>query len=120
MKRGGRLKSSYEPLHEKAFFHYIVILLILGAFIFSLLAFANTHQLKKILMPKTINANDFLKKLTAHDEMKAYMGIAPLNIVEINPNNIVNLQAQINELDTTYIGNFIVQYSDRIAIKFPM
>lgn len=105
-----------EPFHEKTFFQYTIILLIIGAFVFSLLAFVNSYQLKKSLAPRTINVNDFLKKLTAHDEMKAYVGVAPLNIIEINQNNIANLQAQINGLDASYIGDFIVQYTDKIVI----
>ncbi|MEK6983838.1 MAG: hypothetical protein AABX33_04660 [Nanoarchaeota archaeon] len=67
-------------------------------------------------IPKTINTNDFLKKLTSHNEMKSYVGIVPLNIVQINSNNLANLQSQLNAVDVSHIGNFIVQYSDRILI----
>ena len=90
--------------------------MIIGAFAFSLLAFANTYQLKRSLIPKTINLNDFLKKLTAHDEMRTYVGVSPLNIIQINQNNIANLQAQIQGLDASYIGDFIVQYADAVVI----
>ena len=67
-------------------------------------------------MPKTANVNDFLTKLTSHNEMKAYIGVAPLNIIEISSNNLANLQGQIEGLDSSYIGSFIIQYSDRIVI----
>ena len=63
-----------------------------------------------------INTQDFLNKLTAHDQMRAYVGIAPLNIIQITNNNIANLQAQIDGLDRSFIGSFIVQYTDVIAI----
>jgi len=116
MARGGSSKSSYtspyshykEPLHETAIFHYIIILLIIATLIVSILALVNVNELKKSLVPTTTNTNEFLNKLIGHDETKAYVGIAPLNIIQINSNNIANLQTQINGLDASYIGSFIV------------
>ena len=121
MKRGESSSSSpsytyREPLHETAIFHYIAILLIIAALFVSIIALANTNKLKNALAPQTININDFLNKLTSHDEAKAYVGVSPLNIVQINSDNIANLQAQIAGLDASYMGNFIVQYTDRIVI----
>ena len=60
MARGGYP----DPLHEKTLFQYIVILLIIGAFAFSLLAYLNTVYLRDTLVPRTIDVNNFLKKLT--------------------------------------------------------
>ena len=122
--RGGRLKSSRyasysshsEPLHEKPIFHYIIVLLIIATLAVGILALINTYQLKKALIPKRVDINDFLKKLTSHDEAKDYVGVIPLNIVQINNDNIANLQTQINGLDLSYIKDFIVQYADRIVI----
>lgn len=122
MARGGSSKgTSYtqsysEPLHEKPIFHYLILILIIATLIVSIFALVNTYQLKKTLVPRTININDFLKKLTSHNEMKAYVGISPLNIIKIDTNNLANLQTQINGLDTSYLGNFIIQYTDRIAV----
>ncbi len=123
MIRGGSSKlstssySSYkEPLHETAVFHYIIILLIIATLVVSILAFNKIGLLEKSLAPTTINVNDFLNKLTSHDEMKSYVGVAPLNIIQINSNNIANLQAQINGLDTSFISSYIVQYTDKIVI----
>ena len=123
MGKGSSLKSGYSqsysyavPLHEKPIFHYIIIILILLTLAVSILALVNTNKLKKVILPKTFNVNEFLKKLTSHNEMKGYVGVAPLNIVQINSNNIANLQSQINGLDVSYIGSFIIQYTDRIAV----
>ena len=125
MARGGNLKSSSgyalaytskTPFHEKPVFHYLIGLLAVAALVISILALVNTYQLKSALLPKTINANDFLKKLTSHPEMKPYVGVAPLNIVQVNANNIANLQSQISGLDSSYIGDFIVQYTNGIII----
>lgn len=107
---------SSERFYEKPAFQYIIVIAILLTLVMSILAFANTYQLKKAIIPRTVSANDFLKKLTSHAEMKAYVGIAPLNIIQINNNNFANLQSQISGLDVTFIGNFIVQYADRIVI----
>jgi len=123
MARGGTRLSSYTksyrystPLHEKPIFHYITALAVIATLIVSISALVNVYQLKKTLSPRTININDFLKKLISHDEMKGYVGVAPLNVIQINNNNFANLQAQINGLDASYIGNFIVQYNDRTVV----
>lgn len=126
MARGDntKLSSSYTPsysyhnahLFEKPAFQYILTFSILATLIISIIALVNVYQLKKTIIPKTINVNDFLKKLTSHNEMKGYVGVAPLNIVQINNNNFANLQSQINGLDASFIGNFIIQYTDRIVI----
>lgn len=122
MARGGSVKSSnYSSsnpanLHGKPFFHYAVILLVIATLVVSILALVNTYQLKSAIIPKIISPDQFLKKLTSHAEMKQYVGASPLNIVQINSNNLANLQSQISGLDTSYIGNFVVQYTDRVIV----
>ena len=123
MMRGDSVKSvhtqyhsSYDSVYEMPVFQHVIVLAIIGSLIISVFSLVNTYQLKKSLIPEAINVNDFLKKLTSHNEMKSYVGVAPLNIVQVNNNNLGNLQSQINGLDTSYIGSFIVQYTDRIVI----
>lgn len=121
MKRGESLKpssrsSSFNAICEKPIFNYALIVLVIAALVLSILAFANVQQLKKSLAPKTININDFLAKLTGHPEMEIYIGVAPSSIVQINSNNLANLQMQIEGLDESYLGSFIVQYPDSIVI----
>ena len=103
-------------IFERPSFQYAVILAIIATLVISIFALINTYQLKKVIIPRTVNINDFLKKLTSHNEMKSYVGVAPLNIIQITNNNFANLQSQINGLDASFIGNFIVQYTDRIVI----
>lgn len=121
MIKGDSLKPSYSHTHnshlfEQPAFQYFIVLSIIATLIISIFALVNIYQLKKVVVPRTVNANDFLKKLTLHNEMKGYVGAAPLNIIQINSNNFANLQAQITGLDISYIGNFIVQYTDRIVV----
>ena len=123
MAKGGILRSSDlspypsgNKIFNKPIFQYSMVVLILLSLILSIVALVNTYQLKNLLVPKTVSVNDFLKKLTAHNEMKPYVGIAPLNIVQISSSNIANLQAQIAGIDVSYIGNYIIQYSDRIIV----
>src|SRR3989338_5551607 len=104
--------SSYSykvRFHETPVFHYLLIGFVVISLIVSAAALVYTSQLKKALVPRTIDANDFLKKLTAHAEMKAFTGIAPLNIIQINNNNLANLQSQISGIDSTYVGSFLIQ-----------
>jgi len=122
LKGGLRLNRSpaastyYEPFHEKPAFQYIKLLLIIATLAVGVLILFNTNQITGAVVSQTISTDDFLSKLTSHDETRAYVGVAPLNIVQIDNNNLENLQTQINGLDTSYIGDFIVQYSDAIVI----
>ena len=124
MVRGGSLKSSSsydtssyrEPLHEKAGFHYILFLLVIVSLALSIYASFNVYQSKSSSAQTEINVNDFLAKLTAHAEASAYVGVAPLNIVQVDNNNIASLQSRISGLDSSYIGSFIVEYTDKIVI----
>lgn len=121
MARGGSLKSYSSYTHgsysaPKPILNYILVILVIIALIVSALALVNVYQLRKSITPATISVKDFLAKLTAHPEMKNYVGIAPLNIIQVNNNNLANLQAQISGLDTAYIGSFIVQYTDAIVV----
>lgn len=111
--------SHYAPhthIYEKPFFQYIIVLSIIATLVISAFSLVNLHQLKKSLVPRTVNVNDFLKKLTSHNEMKGLVGTSPLNVIQINNDNFANLQTQVSGLDASYIGNFIVQYTDRIVV----
>ena len=112
----GDYSSHDTHLFERPAFQYAIVLSIIATFVISIFALVNIYQIKQIVVPRTINLNDFLKKLTAHDELKSYVGVAPLNVVQINNNNFANLQSQIGGLDTSYINNFLVQYTNRIVI----
>ena len=112
-----QIRYQYKPpMHERALFHYILGLLSVIALIVGSIALLNTYQFKKSDATNKISVEEFLKKLTAHPEAKSYVGTAPLNIVQINSNNFANLQSQISGLDISYLGNYLVQYSDRIFI----
>tara|TARA_Y100000294_G_scaffold176749_1_gene200074 strand:- start:921 stop:1583 length:663 start_codon:yes stop_codon:yes gene_type:complete len=122
MAKGSSLKSSHssytyrELFHEKPVFHAVMFLLLLATLTISVIALIKTNQITGAVVADTVNVNDFLQKLTSHDETKAYVGVSPLNIIQVNNNNIANLQSQITGLDSSYIGDFIVQYTDAIVI----
>ena|SRR3989338_7626739 len=122
MVRGESLKlSNYssgyrEPFHESAAFFYVLIILVLASVVLSALTWVDVSQLKKSMAPATVSTKDFLNKLTSHPETKNYVGVSPLNIIQVSANNLPNLQSQISGLDTSYIGNFIVQYTDAIVV----
>ncbi|MBL7147553.1 MAG: hypothetical protein ISS82_01890 [Nanoarchaeota archaeon] len=63
-----------------------------------------------------IAIEQFLAKLTAHDELSDYRNIPPLNVVRIDNTNLANLQAQIDGLDSSFIGSYVVQYTGRLLI----
>src|SRR3989338_9053491 len=106
MARGDSLRGAFQSssFHEKPIFHYLLLFLMAATLTVSILALSKADKLEKTLVPRTISMNDFLKKLTSHDEMKGYVGVAPLNIIQIHNNNLANLQSQIAGLDASYIG----------------
>ena len=78
MPKVDSLKTSHNPtysfgIHEKPFFHYSMAFLTMAIFIMSLFALIYTIQLKKAILPETVNVNEFLKSLTSHPEMKSYL-----------------------------------------------
>lgn len=114
MARGDDSHNTH--IYERPIFQHFIILSIIATLIISIFSLAYIYQIKKAAVPRTINLNDFLKKLTSNNEMKGYVGTAPLNIIQINSNNLANLQSQISGLDASFIGSFIAQYTDRIVI----
>lgn len=116
MRQSTTYHNSDPHLFEKPFFQYVLVFSIIATLIISVVSLVNVYRLKSTIAPTTININDFLKKLTSNEEMKGYVGVAPLNVIQINNNNLGNLQTQISGLDTTYLGNFIVQYTDKIVV----
>lgn len=123
MVKGLKLDSSIysgtyykEPLHEKPIFQYIKFLLILSTLVVGILILINTKQITGAVVAQTISTQDFIAKLTVHPEASKYTGVAPLNIVQVTTNNLANLQSQINGLDASYLGNYLVQYQDVILI----
>lgn len=92
---------------------FIICLLVLGVSAYTLF---QVYSVKSILQPAGISINEFLTKLTAHNELSAYKNIAPINIVRITNNNLANLQTQIQGLDISYLGSYVVQYNDRFVI----
>ena len=105
-----------EPLHETPAFQYIKLLLIIATLVVSILILVEIKQATGANVAQTISTDVFLAKLTSHDEARAFVGVAPLNIVQINNENIANLQTQISGLDTSFMGDYIVQYTDAIII----
>lgn len=104
--------QKYTAVPEK------IIYLILIVSIISLAVSSFTlYELKKTTKPvQGIAIDQFLAKLTDHTELADYKGIPPSNIVRVENTNLANLQAQINGLDTSFIGSYIVQYTDRLFI----
>ena len=105
-----------QHLHEKPLFKYAVAISIISTLIISIFILINVYQLKRTLLPTTVNVNDFIKKLTSHDELKNYIGVTPLNVVQVTSNNLAGLQSQVNGLDITNIGEFLVQYPGKLVL----
>ena len=115
---GSGFTSSYrEPLHEKGVFQYIKLVLIIATLIVGILVLLKTNQITgAAVAQQTISIEDFLSRLTSHPEAQAYVGISPLNVIQISSNNLPNLQTQIAGLDTSYLGSFLVQYTNAIVV----
>ena len=115
---GSGYTSSYrEPFYEKGVFQYIKLVLIIATLIVGIFILLKTNQITgAAVAQQTMSIEDFLSRLTSHPEAQAYVGVSPLNVIQINSNNLPNLQAQIAGLDLSYLGSFLVQYSNAIVI----
>lgn len=80
------------------------------------MTYLSVKDLKETIVPETIPVEEFLEKLTSHESMSSFVDVAPLNIVRISQENFQNLQAQIQGIDSSFIGNFLVQYQDAMVI----
>ena len=105
-----------ESFFQTPVFHYALIFSVIATLLFSIYSAISAYQLKSFIVPKPLDVNDLLKKLTAHPEMKNYAGITPSNIVQVTSASLGNLQSQISDLDISFIGDFIVQYKDRLVV----
>ena len=105
-----------EPLYERPVFQYAKFVLILATLAVGILILLKANQITGAVTAQTIDAKDFMAKLAAHPEASKYADVNPSNIIQVNSNNLAQLQAQINGLDNSYIGNFLVQYQDAIVV----
>jgi hypothetical protein len=108
--------SYKEPLHQRPIFNYAVALLSITAIALSIFALLGNPSVSGAAVSNSITVDDFLQKLISHPEASAYAGVAPLNIIQVNNNNLANLQSQISGLDVSYVGSFLVQFPDSILI----
>jgi hypothetical protein len=100
----------------KSVYIYLILIILAGTLGVSIYTLTEVRALKTVIIPETVSIEEFLQKLTSHDDLKNYKDIPPLNIMRIDSTNLGNLQAQINGLDATHIGKYIVQYTDRLVI----
>jgi hypothetical protein len=69
-----------------------------------------------ITRQEAVNApNDILEKLTSKSELSSYRGLTG-TVVLITEENLAGLREQINGLDSTYVGKYIITYDDRLII----
>ena len=106
------MQKNYMVLPDKI--GYIILIICIISLVVSSSAL---YEIKKITQPEQrITMEQFLAKLTAHDELADYKTIPPLNVIRIDNTNLANLQAQINGLDASFIGSYVIQYTDRLII----
>ena len=108
--------AKQEGFFGSTAYQVIVFLVLLTTLSFSIMAFYNSKQLKEFIIPKQLDTEDFLAKLRAHPEMQILKEVEPLNIVQITNANLQNIQAQIKDLDASFLGNFLVQYKEAIVV----
>jgi len=71
-------------------------------------------EIVDVLVFETI-PQDILLKLTAHKGLESYKNIRP-DVIKITQQNINNLMQQIDGLDETKIGNYIINYQDLVIL----
>tara|TARA_Y100000310_G_scaffold344240_1_gene455912 strand:- start:2170 stop:3015 length:846 start_codon:yes stop_codon:yes gene_type:complete len=74
----------------------------------------NNDKIVNIMAFETV-PQDLLLKLIAHEGLENYANQQP-NIIEITSQNLENLKQQVNGIDETHIGNYIVSYQDLVIL----
>ena len=105
--------SPYSPPPALVFAMAVLVVASLAIGVYSLVG---VNDLKSKLLPRAIDAKDFVGRLASHAELSAYKGVNPTNVVQITQQNLGQLQQQIAGLDVGHIGKFLVQYADRIVL----
>jgi len=59
---------------------------------------------------------DLLDKITANQALSGYKGVTPRLVIKVNKDNLENLKQQISGLNESFIGDYIVNYDDRVVI----
>ena len=103
--------SSINPLVV-----YAILFIAIVSLGLSIYSSAGVSGMKKILNPDVIKGEDVTKKATSHSELSDYSNTVPLNIVQITSSNLATLQSQIQGLDMSHLGKFLIQYPDRIVL----
>lgn len=62
------------------------------------------------------NNGVILDKLTDHEGLQGFKGMNPVGMVQIASGNLQQLQQQVGGLGTSNIGEFLVQFNDRIVL----
>ena len=60
--------------------------------------------------------SDLLDKVVENPELAGYKGVQPLLVIKVNEQNLEDLKAQIQGIDESFIGDYIINYQDRIVI----
>ncbi|MDP7180329.1 MAG: hypothetical protein QF824_03600 [Candidatus Woesearchaeota archaeon] len=113
-----KIKLKEFPKKEtKLNFNHIILAVVVITLAVSIYTLTEVNKLKGGTSDgQTVSTEQFLRMLTAHPEASSYVNIPPLNIVRIDETNLANIQAQIEGVDPSYIGKYIVQYTDRLII----
>lgn len=116
----GHVSGAYVRLTQslssmKQMMHVLLILVIISLAL-SIYSAVSVYSVQKFLEPSRIDIDQFVKRLSGHDELSAYEGVTPLNIIQVTQDNLPALQSQIQGLNVNFLGRFLVQYPDAIIV----
>lgn len=134
MVKGGDLKSSSsydissykEPLYEKPFFQYFLLLLVIAILALGIFNTLNIYQLKNFLVPTTNDViqqpqqaqlpADFLTKLNAHPELQGLENEQPIG-GQLDADSLNTLKQQFPDVYlNAKVGDFLLRYTTRLII----
>jgi len=109
-------RYSYDVYSPPPALLYATVVLVVVSLVIGVYSLVGVNDLKIKLLPRTVDAQDFLGKLTSHVELSQYSGVSPQNVVQINQENLGQLSGQIAGLGAEHVGKFLVQYPDRVVL----
>ena len=126
MARGDSLKASSSHttsysshdahIFEKPVFQYALIFMIIATFIISIFALLNLYQIKKAVVPTTVNVNYFFTKLNKHVELKGLQNQQPIG-GQLDQSSLNTLRQQFPDVyANAKVGDFLLRYQTKLVI----
>lgn len=109
--------ASYNYIDTPPIVHYATLVLVILSLVLSGMAYLKVNEIHNLAVPA--DPQDIHRQLSNNEGAESLQGQNPLGVQEITAGNLATLQSQIAGLDTSYVGDYLVQYQGVIVLYDP-